>query len=118
MDLIHDVLDAQLLDRAGRKIGRIDSIVVSLDGDGPPRVVAAEAGPVALAARIHPRAAAWIAGWLQRRGSVLAKPYRIEWASLQRVDNDFRIDVDAQSVPITAGERWTREHVIGRIPGA
>lgn len=118
MDLIHDVLDAQLRDRDGRKIGRIDSIVIALDGDGPPRVVAAEVGPVALAARVHPRVAAWLSGWLRRRGSVLASPYRIEWAALRRVDNDFTIDADASSVPITAGEQWTREQFIGRIPGA
>ena len=118
MDLVHDCLDAQLVDRAGRKIGRIDSIVIALDDDGPPRVVAVECGPLPLARRIHPRLAAWLGGWLRRRGSPLSTPYRIAWSQLRSAGRDFAIDADAASTPLDAGERWTRENVIGRIPGA
>ena len=119
MELIHDVLDAQLLDRKGRKIGRVDSIVVALDVAGPPRVVGVESGPVPLAARVHPALAARLSAWLRRRGSVLATPYRIAWSSLRRDGNDFAVDdTDAGTTPIFAGERWTREHLIGHVPGA
>lgn len=118
MDLVHDYLDAQRVDRAGTKIGRIDSLVIAVDGDGPPRIVAAESGPVPLARRIHPRLAAWLAGWLRRRGSPLAQPYRIAWAELRPYGRDFAIGIEGASTPLDAGERWTREHVVCRIPGA
>ena len=118
MELIHDVLDAQLRDRDGRKIGRIDSIVIAVDDAGPPRVVAVECGPVPLAMRVHPRLASWLARWLQRRRPVLAVSWRIDWSALRRADNDYVVDAADARVPAQAGERWTRERVIDRIPGS
>ena len=55
MDLVRDVLDKQLVDRHGTKMGRVDGIVVELRPGRPPEVIALETGPLTLARRIAGR---------------------------------------------------------------
>lgn len=118
MDLVRDFLDKRLVDREGVPIGRIDGIVIELRGNRPPRVVAAEIGSVTLARRIHPALGRWVAKLSARFGKLTPNPYRIEWAKLHRQENDFRIAVDAEKFPPWAWERWLRDRVVCRIPGA
>ncbi len=118
MRIVHDCLDAQLIDRNGTKMGRVDSIVAVIDDEGPPCIVAIEIGPVPLAHRLHPRIGRWVARWLERRGARAARPYRIEWDLVTRDGNDFKVDVDARETPTWALEDWTRAHLVDRIPGA
>ena len=51
MDLVRDVLDELLRDRRGRKMGRVDGIVLELRDGEPPRVVALHSGLETLARR-------------------------------------------------------------------
>lgn len=67
MELVRDLLDKQLIDRNGVNTGRVDGIVVELREDGPPRLVALEAGPAVLAYRVGPRMGRWVTG--SRTGS-------------------------------------------------
>ena len=52
MDLIRDCLDKQIEDRAKRRMGRMDGIILELDSDRPPRVAYAELGVTTLMNRI------------------------------------------------------------------
>ncbi|HEX8073129.1 MAG TPA: hypothetical protein VF546_24490 [Pyrinomonadaceae bacterium] len=118
MDLVRDCLDKQLVDRRGRKMGRVDGIVLAWEPGAQPRVVGIEVGAVTQAARLHPRLGAWLARFVRRRGRAQADPYRIPWAKVTPTGNDVTVGVEAERTPALAWERWLREHVIGRIPGA
>jgi hypothetical protein len=61
MDLIRDVLDNQLVDRNGRKMGKVDGIAIELRENKPPRLAYIETGAPTLARRLHPRLARWVA---------------------------------------------------------
>ena len=50
--LVHDLLDAQLLDRAEERIGRIDDLVLELRDGRPPRVAAILIGGPVREARV------------------------------------------------------------------
>ena len=68
MNLVRDCLDKQLRDREGRKMGRVDGLVMELDGEAQPRVTFIEVGAVAQAARLHPRLGRWVAALARRWG--------------------------------------------------
>jgi len=118
MDLVRDLLDKQLLDRRGKPIGRVDGIVMTVDASAQPRVAYVEVGSVTQARRCHAQAGRWAERLARRWGKMRPNPYRIAWSALSRDGRDFRVDADAATVPTLAWERWLREHVIGRIPGA
>jgi hypothetical protein len=118
LDLARDCLDNRLLDRLGAPIGRVDSIVLAQDGRGPPRVVAIEAGMTARARRVHPRIGRWAARMARRFGHPEGGLHRRAWQSLSWHGRDCISSLEAAGAPTRAWERWLRDHVIGRIPGA
>src|SRR5437763_49343 len=79
MHLIHDVLDKQILDRHGRKLGRVDGLVIEIDDGGPPRIVGLETGVVALACRLGRGVLSLVP--TGKRGG-----YRIPWNKLDLSD--------------------------------
>lgn len=118
MDLVRDVLDKEIGDRRGAPIGRIDGIVMQIDGDAQPRIVAIEVGSVAQVRRLGPRIGRWMERWAQRWGRMKPNPYRFDWSALKPHERTFRVDVLASEVETRAWERSLREHVIDHIPGA
>lgn len=118
MQLVGDLLDRQVVDREGRNMGRVDGVVIALDGDGPPRVVAIEIGPCVLARRM-PR---WMGRWIERLAAIAgrdaARPTRIPLEQVYDPGIDLMADVDAEQSGVMRSEDWLREHVIGHIPGA
>jgi sporulation protein YlmC with PRC-barrel domain len=118
MDLVRDVLDKQLVDRRGEKMGRVDSIVAELHPGRPPEVIAIETGSVALARRIGERTGCWVAQLAARIGGPRsAEPYRIPWSGVRRIEVDVVVDVDFLDTPLGKWQRWLREHIVERIPG-
>jgi sporulation protein YlmC with PRC-barrel domain len=116
MHLVRDVLDKELLDAEHEVLGRADGIVAEVRTGAPPRLVAIEAGAFTLARRIHPRLAAWLGrGW---RGRLVGTPVRVPWSQVKEVGTEVIIDPGAQRDRLLAAERWMRDHVIRRIPGA
>lgn len=114
MEVIRDVLDNQLLDRNGDKIGKVDGVIIELRPDAPPRLAAIEVGAATLARRLNRKLGDWLAARTQKRGM----PYRIPWSKVRDVGIDVEVDIDAADTPILDVERRLRERVIGRIPGA
>jgi hypothetical protein len=118
VDLIRDVLDKQLIARDEKRMGKVDGIVAELRDGAPPRVAFLETGARALARRLHPRLEPWtrrlVALWGDREGVC-----RVPWSKVLVVGAaDVKVDVDADGTPAFALERWLRERVVGRIPGA
>lgn len=44
--------------------------------------------------------------------------HRISWSDVSEVGLIIRLDVSGEELDQTFGERWMRDHIIGRIPGA
>jgi hypothetical protein len=114
--LIHDVLDAQLLDRTQRKMGRVDGVVVELRDGEPPRVVELLVGGSVLAERIG--------GWMVALTGLVARALRIAPAvtripfdAVRVIGSCVEVDVDAASTPAMRTESWLDEHIVCRVPG-
>ncbi|PMS29797.1 hypothetical protein C0Z16_17635 [Paraburkholderia rhynchosiae] len=119
MDLVRDVLDKQLVDRHGAKMGRVDGIVAELRPGRPPEVIAIETGSVTMARRIGERAARWVARLAARIGGArYAEPYRIPWSRVRSIKIDIQVDVDVLDTPLGRWQRWLSDHIVGRIPGS
>jgi sporulation protein YlmC with PRC-barrel domain len=116
LDLVRDVLDKQMIDRTGRRCGKVDGIVLEV-GDGPPRVVGMEIGGGTLARRFGPRLGRWaaaLARWCGLRG----QPYRIPWFRVRHIGLEVSLDLDARRSGLDAAERMLSERLVRRIPGA
>jgi hypothetical protein len=117
-DLVRDVLDMQLVDRGGTKMGRVDGVVLAIDDGGQPRVDHLELGFVVLARRIHPRLESWLAT-LRERWSVRRSARQIvPWAAVIDLNQKhIQLDVEAVQTPAFDWERALRR-LIRRLPGA
>ncbi len=117
LHLFRDVLDKQMVDRNGRRCGKVDGLVLRT-GEGPPRVARIEIGSGTLARRLSGRLARGMAAlsrWLGIRGG---RPYRIPWARVKEVDLNVALDLDADDSQLDAAERWVRDRVMSHLPGA
>jgi hypothetical protein len=115
--LVHDVLDAQLIDRHQRKIGRVDALTLELRDGRPPRVGAILIGGPARAERMG----RWKV-WLSRviRAVVhIDRPGvdRVPFTKMRCMADTIALDVAAQELESGKLEDWLAEHVISRIPG-
>jgi sporulation protein YlmC with PRC-barrel domain len=119
MNLVRDVLDVQLVDRRGRRMGKVDGLVLEIRDGKPPLVLALEIGGAALFRRLPGllgRAAVALSG---RFGANGGRPYRIPWAKVREAGGiQIALDLDADETPALEWEKWVRTNVIGRIPGA
>jgi len=117
MDLVRDLLDKQVVDRNGRELGRVDSVILELHDDGSAIVSAIEIGFIACAERLHPflgRCARAVEATLdldQRR------PVRIPFALVVDFETDVKVDLASTDTPVLAVEKKARRFV-SSIPGA
>ncbi|NYJ10871.1 hypothetical protein GGI64_001918 [Rhizobium leguminosarum] len=119
MDLLHDVLDKQLVDRDGVKMGKVDGIVAELRQDGPPRVVAIEVGAIAMAGRLGHRPQRWITWFATKLGGDRhSKPHRVAWSAVHGIGIDVQLNAAVKDTAIFDWQDWLRERVVGKIPGA
>lgn len=118
MELVRDVLDKQLVDREGEKMGRADGVVLEIRGEAPPRVDALELGFVVIARRLHPRVENWVRRLRARWSVRKVARYRIPWSLVQEVKPDcVQIDVRVIDTPAYDWEKWLRRKVIRHLPG-
>jgi hypothetical protein len=118
MDLVRDVLDKQLLDRSGRKMGKVDGIVLELRSDGPPRVECVELGLCVLMHRLLGVMGDLVALAERRLRIRDGEPVRIPMSKLIEPGIDVRMDVAVSDTEALAWEHWLGKHVIERIPGS
>ena len=117
MNLVHDVLDKQVMDRSRINMGRVDGIALELRDGEPPRLAYIElSGETAMRrlARWLGRLAASLRGVAPAAGG----PTRIEWEHVTVIGQDIETDVVADETPALALELWLREHVVEKVPGS
>lgn len=115
------LLDRQLVDREGVLCGKVDDLELEHSEDGRRLYVSAiVTGPGALLTRWGRRR---LGGWLRRFVAVFVPgreedPGRIPFRSVRGIGDEIVVSVDAEELASKGGERWVRDHVIGRIPGS
>ena len=118
IDLVRDVLDKQLIDREETRMGRVDGIVLAVDGDAQPRIDHLELGFAVLARRLHPRLERWLQS-LRERWSVRRSARQIiPWDKVSDLTtHHLQVDVNALETPAFDWERAARK-VVRKIPGS
>ena len=114
--LVHDVLDAQLVDRKQQKMGRVDGLVIELRDGEPPRVAELLVGGSVLAERIG-RWMVALTGALSRLLRIEAEVTRIPFEQVRVIGSCVELDLDARETNTLRTERWLDDHIVCRIPG-
>jgi sporulation protein YlmC with PRC-barrel domain len=117
VNLVHEVLDKQMLDSRRRKMGKVDGIVLELAEGRRPRVIAVETGVPTLARRLSRRLGRVVDALVQRLSPERPGSCRVPWRRVRQIDLDVYVDLDAEGSPVFALERWLQQHVVARIPG-
>ncbi|HTJ73767.1 MAG TPA: hypothetical protein VL337_00225 [Acidimicrobiales bacterium] len=116
------LLDRQILDRDGRLSGKVDDLELTPpegDGSGPPVVTAILSGPGALARRLRGSVGAWLESVHSRlHPSAEPGPARIPFGVVKEIAATVGLSVRKDDLELSRFEDWTRDHIIGRIPGA
>ena len=112
------LLDRQLIDSDGRLAGKVDDLELEVpEGGGPPVVTAILAGPGALSRRIGGRVGAWLEAVANRlRGD--RRPARVPFGVVKRIESAVDLSVAKAELETDRLEAWTRDHLIGHLPGA
>ena len=103
-----------MIDAHGVPMGKVDGIVLELRAGEPARVAGLVMGGTTLLWRIHPGLARWAERRLGGEGHVT----RIPWRRVLKIGVDVKVDVEGEPSPASFWERWVRDRIIGRIPGA
>lgn len=116
-NVVHDLLDMQLLDRRQAKMGRVDELVLELRDGAPPRIAAILVGSPARSARVgHWRVA--LGRFLRRVARMRpAAVTRIPFAAVHVIGKQIEVDVDGIETAAMRAERRLRDS-IRHIPGA
>ena len=119
IDLLREVLEMQLVDRNGTYMGRVDGIVLRFEEGEQPQVDHLELGFVVLARRVHPRLEKLVEA-LRRRFPVRKTAIQIvPWSLVGEIDrHHVKVDMDAYDTPAFAWERWLRDRIVRKLPGA
>ena len=114
------LLDRQLIDKDGRLAGKVDDLELTIpDGGGPPVVTAILAGPGALSRRLGGRFGAWLEAVANRlRDGDDREPARVAFGVVKRVGSAVELSVAKAELDTNRLEAWTRDHLIGKLPGA
>ena len=117
LPLVRDVLDKQVLDPDGCKVGKVDGILLQLRANRPPRVIAMEVSQSAAWRRVHHRLGDF-ADWLRARFEPgQDRPPRILFEHFVRGGIDVHIDMPGKRTRALVWEDWLEERVIAKIPG-
>lgn len=118
LPLVRDVLDKQIIDPDGCKVGKVDGIVLTLRERRPPRVLAMEIGQAVAWRRLHHRLGDF-AEWLRTKFEPgrQERPARILFDHFVRGGIDVHVDIPGKRTRALMWEDWLEERVIARIPG-
>lgn len=114
---VRDLLDNQVVDSKGRKVGKVDGIIVEIEEGKQPRITHIEMGTVTLARRLSLRLGRWMYVFQQLVGINTHDPYRIRWSKFKKVGVDIQLDESASGGPLLAWSEWIDKKIIKRLPG-
>jgi hypothetical protein len=118
VEVIRDVLDKQLLDEHRTRMGKVDGLVLELRRDGPPRVTAVRVGTRVWAHRLG-RPIEALVGFVSRRfWGEDRGVWEIPWTRVQHLGKNVQVTGSAQDARVLDWERWLRDRIVGKIPGA
>lgn len=103
MHVVRDLLDKQLVDRNGNRIGQVDGLLIELRDGEQPRVKAIETGSGVVLDRL---------GWRTE-----ARRHRIPFHRVRDVDIAVALDIDRAEMPVTKWQDWLRVNILRWIPG-
>jgi hypothetical protein len=115
------VLDRQMRDRHGTLCGNVDDLELEQDDDtGVFYVTAVLSGPGHLLYRMgRRRVGSWLAKLTTHiEQSSLDDPGRIPYDRVSSIAITVDLAIEADDVATFAVERWTRDHIVGHIPGS
>jgi sporulation protein YlmC with PRC-barrel domain len=118
-----ELLDRQIVDPDGRLVGKVDDLELELPeagaGDGAlPVVTAILTGPGALAGHIGGSVGNWLAAVERRLNSPGPDPSRIGFGTVKAIGSAVEISEPREHLESNRGERWVRDVIIAKIPGA
>jgi hypothetical protein len=116
-----ELLDRQLVDREGRLVGKVDDVEFEIDDepDALPRVTALLAGLGALANNIGGDAGGALAAVERRLAERRDRqPSRVDIATVTEIASAIELDADGEDLDTNRGERWVRDVIVDKIPGA
>jgi sporulation protein YlmC with PRC-barrel domain len=115
-----ELLDHQIVDSDGMLAGKVDDLELD-EGTKTkgPAVVAILSGPGALSGQFGKRLGPWLES-VQRRLHPDGDPgpARIGFGVVKRVKEHVTLSVPREELESTLAERWSRDVVIDKIPGA
>lgn len=120
MNLAREVLDRQVVDREGHKVGKVDDLVVELRPGHPAVVRAIEGGRGALARHMGGRLRV-LATWLRRHALGPAgerPPGRVGWEHVTQIDVVVHLDCDREEAGLLVTENAIWERWISHLPWA
>jgi hypothetical protein len=115
------LLDRQMRDRHGQLCGNVDDLELERnDETGAVYVSAVLSGPGHLLYRMgRRRLGTWLAKLTTHiERSSLEDPGRIPYDRISSIGITVDLAIEADDVATFAAERWTRDHVVGHIPGS
>jgi len=115
MDLVRDVLDKRVVDRHGRDMGRVDSIVLDARDGTAPRVAAFDLGPAILASRVRPIFGRWVEALEHAFGVDAGRPVRIPFREVLGIADHVKVDVAFGDTAAATIELRLRR-LVGAIP--
>lgn len=116
VDVGYELLDRQIVDCEGEAVAKVDDLLFDDDGDAP-RLVGILVGPGALAGRLGPVAGAVLRFLARLRGDGTDHDV-VAWTDVDTFDHGVSLTTHRDDLPFPRSERWVRETIIDRIPGA
>lgn len=117
MDVVRDVLDAAVVDRNGREMGRVDGILLDHRSGEPLRLLAVVIGPAALGDRLHPAVGRFARRLEKTVGLDTRRPTRIDFADVDHIGDKIRLRLTIGETAVAAVEERLRRWVL-RLPGS
>ena len=112
MDLVRDVLDAQVIDRHGRAMGRVDGIALECRPGQPPRVGALLIGPSALGHRLSPRLGRWVEAIERALGIDKGRPARLSFKQVLDIQRAIKVDLTISDTAVGVVEQKLRRWIV------